>query len=781
MTPLYRLIARFPKLTILAVLAVTLLIAIPIRWLHLETDLEAMMPVGHPVFLYNKKVEEIFSAKKRIIVGVVNEGPDGVFNPDTLELVERLSLKIEELEGVIGEDVISLRTLDNIVGSEDGLEVVRLMETAPETPEGAAELRRAVFDNDMFISNVVSPDGEATAIFAELEEECDKLEMYRRIRQMVRDETDSGENQIIIAGRPVIEGTLGRNAVDDMRTTMPLVILVSLVVLYLTLRSVRGVLLPLAVVIASVVWTLGIMAAAGIPLYAMTTLAPALLVAIGLAYGIHIINRYYEKAAAAPDGDRRGIVVSTMREMGTPVTMASLTSAAGFVSLATSDVMPVKYFGIFTAIGVVSALLFSLTFIPAWLVLLPLRGRRGPPSRSEPEGSGAESGPLARLLGGLGRAVAGHPVRIVALAAAVVAVGLLFLLGVRVDGSALSNFEPGSEVLVADTLLNQRFGGTNTLNIVVEGEHPDDVKSPKLLRAIDSLQADLEGMREVGATLSIADYLKRMNRVMNEDRREYSRIPDSRDLVAQYLLLYSFSGDPDDFEEVVDYDYRRANVRIRANSDHSPVLKRVIERARSSGAALFAGLPVETHLAGSAMTMFTFVGLIVRGQILSVLGAIAMVFLITAVMFRSALAGLLCIIPVSIATLLNFSLMGATGIPLGVTTALLSGMGIGVGVDYAIHFVARYRALTRAEGDRERRVQRTIGTTGRAILFNAIVVTAGFLVLMVSNFPPSRYLSALMSVNMMACFLGAMTLIPACLLLLRPGFVEARRGGPDRR
>ena len=155
--------------------------AIPIRWLRLETDLESMIPVGHPVFVYNEKVEEIFSAQKVIIVGVVNEGADGVFNPETLGLVERLSLRIEGLDGIVGEDLVSLQTLDNIVGSELGFEVVRLMESAPDTAEGAAELRSAVFENDMFISSIVSPDGEATAIFAKLEEGCDKLQMYRRI------------------------------------------------------------------------------------------------------------------------------------------------------------------------------------------------------------------------------------------------------------------------------------------------------------------------------------------------------------------------------------------------------------------------------------------------------------------------------------------------------------------------------------------------------------------------------------------------------------------------
>jgi hydrophobe/amphiphile efflux-3 (HAE3) family protein len=772
MDTIYKYIARFPKMTILAVVAVTAVVALPIRSLRMETDVETMMPDEHPVFVYNNKVEEIFNTKKMIIVGVVNEGSDGVFNPDTLSLVERLSLRIEEMDGIIGEDIVSLQALDNIVGTDWGLEVEPLMEAAPETQEAAGELRSAVFDNEMFINNVVSPDGKATSIFAKLEEGYDKVEMYDRIRLMVAEEIDVGNNMVFIAGRPMIEGIMGRDAAEDMRKTLPLVTLVSLLVLLITLRSVRGMLLPLAVVVASVVCMLGIMSLMKIPLYAVTTLVPVLLIAIGLAYGIHIINRYYEEVASSPNADREQIVLATMQEMWAPVTMASLTTAAGFLSLASSEMMPVKYFGLFTAIGVISALLFSLTFIPAWLMILPIKYSKASgndPGHSE---TNPRSDRLTRALTGSGRVIGNHSPKILLATTIVIVLGILGLFRVYVDGSLLSNFEEGSEVLIADTILTKKFGGTNALNIVIEGEKNDDIKSPEVLQAIDRLQADLGAMKEVGATFSISDYMKRMNRVMNENRKEFSRIPETREMVAQYLLLYSMSGDPDDFDDVVDYDYRQANMRIRINSDHSPVLRRAIERVRSSASEIFKDLPAKVNLAGPAMTSYTFMDLIIRGQVRSIIVAVGLVFLITAVMFRSLAAGFFCSIPVAIATMLNFSLMGAANIPLGVTTALLSGMGIGIGVDYAIHFVSRYKHLASTQSGCNQRIQTTLGTAGRAILFNAVVVVAGFTVLMISNFPPSRSLSILVSINMVSSFLGAVTVLPACLAVFKPKFAD---------
>ncbi|MBI5116855.1 RND family transporter [Candidatus Poribacteria bacterium] len=781
MDRIFKSIAQFPKMTILAVVLATAAVAIPMRSLRFETDVETMMPEHHPVFIYNKQIEKIFNTKKMIVVGIVNEGPHGVFNPKTLKLVEQLSAMIEDLDGIIGEDIVSLQTLDNIVGSEGSLEVIRLMETAPETQEEADELRMAVLDNDMFVNNVVSPDGTATSIFAKIEEGYNKVAMYDHIKKIVAEEFDLGGDQVFIAGRPVIEGTIGRYAAEDMRRTFPLVTLVSLIVLYLTLRSARGVFLPLAVVVSSVVWTLGIMSLARIPMYAVTTVVPVFLIAVGLAYGIHIINRYNEEAASAPHGTPRQIVLAVMHEIWAPVTMAALTTAAGFLSLATSDMMPIRYFGIFTGIGVFSALVFSLTFIPAWLMILPIKCPKAGLEKNVVDTGGEsrengshKSGLLTRSLRATGRVIGKHPAPVLAITAIVALVGFAGLLRVYVDGSLLSNFRPGCEVLTADTMLNEKFGGTNTLNIIVDGKNQDDMKSPEILCAIERLQHELEGMDEVGATLSIADYLKRMNRVMNENHREYSRIPDSRELIAQYLLLYSLSGDPDDFDDVVDYDYRLANVRVRVNSDSSPVLKKVLDQTRSKAMELFRELPVSIHPAGGVMTSYTFMNLIIRGQLLSILSAIVAVFLITALMFRSAMAGFFCIIPVMIATLLNFSLMGATGIPLGVTTAILSGMGIGIGVDYAIHFVAKYRWLADAYPDRNDRLRATMQSSGRAIFFNAIVVTAGFLVLMISNFPPSRWLSALVSANMVSSLLGALTVLPACLAVFKPKFADKR-------
>jgi len=325
--------------------------------------------------------------------------------------------------------------------------------------------------------------------------------------------------------------------------------------------------------------------------------------------------------------------------------------------------------------------------------------------------------------------------------------------------------------------LNDKFGGTTIINVIVEGDETDCIKDPELLRRMDDLQSFAEKHPLVGGSVSMAEYLKRMNKVMNEDRESFNRVPDSRNLVAQYLLLYSISGDPDDFDDVVDYEYQNANVSIQMKSDSGEDIGEVFAYLEPRVEESFRGMPLKAIITGRAKMTFLVVSNVIRDQLQSFFVAILAVFLITAIMFRSLRIGLIAIIPIAIASLANFGLMGLLGLPLQVATTFSACVGIGIGIDYTIHFFAKYRRLT-AQGymGAEANV-RTMQTSGRAIFFNAVVVAFGFLVLMWSNSPPNRNMGILVSLNMATSFIGAMTVLPCILNLVSP---ETILGGAVR-
>jgi hypothetical protein len=249
-----------------------------------------------------------------------------------------------------------------------------------------------------------------------------------------------------------------------------------------------------------------------------------------------------------------------------------------------------------------------------------------------------------------------------------------------------------------------------------------------------------------------------MNKVMHADSEEFNTIPDSKDLNAQYLLLYEMSGDPDNLWKVVNYDYSKLNLNIQLKSDDSKSIRSAIEVVEEYRAQ-FNELDIEVNYAGSGYKALVFTDLILEGQIYSLILSLFIVMILLSVMFRKIIVGLAATVPLMLTALISFGLMGALNIPLSTTTALLSSIAIGIGIDYAVHFVSQYRLNAGNGHDRLTTAKITMYHSGRAISFNAIVVIAGFMVLLFSVFPPNRELGALISLNMFTTFVGTVTIL----------------------
>ncbi len=300
----FEIVTRFPKITILSFILLTLLIGSQISKLKMETDAESMIPHDHPAITFDDKVEEIFGINDTIIVGIVNEEKNGIFNVNTLKLIKRLTEKIGLIDGVVAvtdDDVLSLSTVDNIIGTDAGFDVSPFMEEGPENDIEIEDLKKKFYANGLYTGSIVSKDETAAAIYAELESGLkNRIHVYGQIRELIdKEQNDSGPETIYLAGRPVLEVTYGKYMSEDMGKMMPLVIVVIIIVLFFTFRNLSGILLPLAVVLGSVIWTLGIMALCKVPMFPITTQMPIILMAIGIADGIHILNRYFHGKAVS--------------------------------------------------------------------------------------------------------------------------------------------------------------------------------------------------------------------------------------------------------------------------------------------------------------------------------------------------------------------------------------------------------------------------------------------------------------------------------------------------
>ena len=714
---------------------------------RMETDLDDYMPQNHPAFVYSNQAEEWFNIKDGIIIAIENQ--DGIYNYETIQKVKDLTKSLQKMKEINKDDVTSLYTADNIIGTEDGMDVKAFYKKAPETDAELEQLQANVRNNEMVFGRLVSTNEKVTIIIAEIADDVFSQEFYHRILEIAKG-YESPEI-IHVAGRPIIEGTMAYLGPRDMKRMVPIVIFVIILVLLIVLRSFKSTLFTMLVVLFSTVWSFGLMAALGIPIYAISTMIPVMLIAIGVADGIHLYSHLHLFMIKNPDATKKEATLDMIHGMWKPVVMTSVTTAVGFISLLTSQVYPIKYFGIFTAFGVMMAMVFSLALIPAGLMAFGLPKWKKQKNNSDEKKNNFASTFSANIIK--------HKYVTIIATAAVIIISITGIGKVWINSSFLDKFEKESEIVLTDKFINENFGGTSSLNVILDSKENDAFKNPVILKAIDSMQQDVDGTLEiVGNSFALTDYLKRMNKVMHADSEKYNTIPESQDLVAQYLLLYEMSGDPDNLWKVVDYNYKKANLTFQLKSDNSKAINSAIAVIEKHIPEL-EKLNVELKYAGSGYKGLVFTDLILKGQISSLFLSLIIVIILLSLMFKKITAGLIGSVPIVITSIISFGVMGLLNIPLSTTTALLSSIAIGIGIDYAVHFLERYKIYAAETGDKYLTSRQTMQHSGRAIVFNAAVVIAGFLVLLFSVFPPNRALGALVSLNMFTSFLGTVTIM----------------------
>ena len=719
----------------------------------LVTDLNKYMPSTHPAFMASDAAEELFNIQDSILLVV--EHPTSIYNATTLEKIKRITEELpQHFEEIAEGKVTSLATADNITSYDGDMEVQPFYTDVPTTEEELSALEASVKANSMINGRNVSFDSTATLIIAEIDPDSDATSLQKRLIEYAK--SWEGPERLYVAGRPIVEGSLAELGPKDMAIMFPLVILVMILLLYLLLRSVRDTAINMIIVLFGTLFAFGTKTLLGIPIYAVDTMIPVMLIAIGVAYGIHMHNAIHHRIADDPNLTREQLVQAVLKEMIRPIFMTALTTAIGFMALMSSEVLPVRYFGLFAAIGVISEMLLALILFPASIYLLGIPKNKKKANKTMRGKASQQQKPKNHRLGVL---LMEHQKMVIVITILIILLGGYGATKVWIDTSFLANFEPDSPIAQTDAFVNQKFGGTSSLNIILSTENEGTFKEPEVLKAMDDLQTRLAQDPMVGATFSLTTFLKQMNLVMHENDATFETVPESRELVAQYLLLYEFSGDPETLEKVVDYDYTKANITFQLKSDSSSVMGTIIALAEEA-APVFASHGIEISFAGSGYKAFVFSSLLLKGQIISLALSFIIVALLLTLLFKNIWVGLAGTVPIAITAVVNFGVMGLLNIPLSSATALISSIAVGIGVDYSIHLLEHYTNSRLKGNSREKATRETISHTGRAIILNAIAVMGGFAVLLFSVFPPNRQVGALIVLNMaMSAFLTLTLLI----------------------
>jgi uncharacterized protein len=764
---------RHPLITLVAVVAVTVGFGWGLKHLEADSDVLRDLPENMPEKVMYDRIGELFPSKEMVFVGVES---DQLWTAEGLRQLAVLTQAIEDVPVV--QQVISPTNATVAVGTAEGMEIRDAAEPFPGTDAEAIALRDFLLAQEATRGTVISEDGKVAAMMVFLQARLATTES--KAAGQVSDAIDASHGDLTVypAGRPMVTYISSKKIGKETGMLSSAALLLMTVLLFLLFMNLRGVILPLGVVIASVLCSMGAMGWAGIAMTHSMEALPILLIAVGVADGVHIVQAYMARAREATD--RRDAARLTMDDLRRPVIMTSVTTAVGFLALNTSGARSIMLLGLVTAFGVFMAMIFSLTLVPAILALLPV------PKRARDADVQKRGYRLQRLMVGYGDALFQHK-RLAATAVVIFVVlcgvGATF---VEVETSILKNFREDDPIRISSEFFNDHFAGVTNLQVVFEGPGENALKDPELLKRIEEFEAWVAELPDVGGSTSILPMLRSMNRVLHADDPAYDRLPGAletehgfdyevdeegneikvpvtyevtgREIVAGYFSLLEMSGKPGDLSNFVTDDYRSAKVTVFLKTDARQDVDRIVSEIRSYMDGYTDQAKVE--MTGMAVLMLAVDKLITRGQGLSILVSLFLVFVVTALMFRSLVLGVANVVPLFAAIFFNFGLMGLLGIDLNLMTMAVSSMAIGVGVDFAIHFVHRYRVSMAEAGEPREALRLTMEEAGVAILMNMVAVAGGFLTLLMASFKGVMTMGLLISLIMVFSAIGALTILP---------------------
>ncbi len=834
--------------------------------LKVDTDPENMLSRDEPVRVFHNEMKKRLGLNDIVVVGVVNDThPNGVFNPASLKNIYALTefaktltwpdkKDPEKTAGVINRDLIAPSTVDNI--EQGGVGEVRfswLMASPPETEEEALALREKAERLPFLEGTLVSENGKALALYVPLTSKDQSYRVYKALLQKAA--TFEGDDEFHITGLPVANDTFGVEMFIQMGISAPLAMVVIFVLMLLFFRKFVLIVSPMIVAMVSVIWTMGLLVATGNTVHIMSSMIPIFIMPIAVLDSIHILSEFFERYQETRD--RRKTVLHVMESLFMPMLYTSLTSAAGFGSLALTPIPPVQVFGLFIAFGILAAWALTIIFIPAYIMLIPQRTLENFGSTTPGEDK-HDNTLVGRFLHLQGRLTYRFAKPILALALAAVTVAGYGISQININDNPTKWFKASHPIRVADRVLNKHFGGTymayltlrpggegiptaevkqnlqealaefaeeeaamnpevkavmatlnerladasgkvesgdalladlvtaaesqldaaegdtlyaweDTLALIEEQQQRSELfKQPEALRYIEALQAHLQTTGVVGKSNSLADLVKTVYRELLGGEEENFVVPESARAVAQSLITYESSHRPHDLWHFVTPDYRETSIWVQLKSGDNQDMGNVVAAVDDFVAKNPPPLGLKHQWFGLTYINIVWQEKMVSGMLQAFLGSFLVVLLLMTILFRSALWGLLCMIPLTITIGLIYGVIGLIGKDYDMPVAVLSSLTLGLAVDFAIHFLARARSFYEDHGSWEAVHEKVFGEPARAIARNVVVIAVGFLPLLFAPLTPYITVGIFLAAILLVSGVGTLILLPALVKIAEP-------------
>lgn len=703
------------------------------------------------------------------------------------------------------DTIISPLTMKDLSGKDDTLAAYDLVPadasgrriipaSADDMKHFEAKLRR----NPAFRTGIYSEkDGKITdfGILVRLAGRNDDDAITREIWSIAQHYNKDGM-KITAQGSPVLYKQITDYMQRDLRFFVPLVLLVICVVFFLNFRTVQGVVLPLITLILADIWVLGLMGHLGFKISVIGISLPPLIISVGSSYSIHIMNRFIIDSAPIRQDKHAGLH-SSMNMIGMTLLLASLTTIIGFATNMATRVGAIFEWGVFAALGTFFAVIIASLFIPAVFNYISIRE---PLEVSRGKTAAGRKGITASVLDLCAGVSVKYPAAVITVTAVIALISAAGIARLKTETSLQSYFKADDYINTSNCEIGRNFGGTMAINILVDSGTADGVKNPDFLRRTEELRnwltapenADLH----IGRTDAFGDFVKTMHMAMQNDDPAYYTIPDSEMEIFDYFEIYSgednnSDGRADELEQYVDPSFSTVSILARMYETEGAMLgtsdiNRIVNTIKAHAQGEMSQYGYSVTVTGEPLIIMSLAKYIVQGQLWSLFLSLIAVSIVVVILFRSRSAGLISAIPISAAVVLNFGVMGWTGIRLDIATAIIASITVGIGVDNTIHFLNNYRHFCGKDLSTDDSITAAISTGGTAIIYSALALICGFSVLVISKFQPILLFGVMMGFTFVATTTGALLILPAVVKLtgfrfsgseeLRIPFLAGRRG-----
>ncbi len=760
-THLLRFSVRHPRLIIALVCAVTICAVLFIPRIRLRLDGRSLIPSGLPEFAEGDLAASQFELRDLVLIGVGNE-ESGVYTPDTLRRIARLSDGLSRVEGIVEGSVISLATVPRVALVDGKVDIGPLFRPEDElTTDSIQALRREVLKRGYNTGVLISADGKAAAIIAKVEPNADRYRLLEDTRTLIATESSS-KDSIYLSGSALAQAVLGQATARDLARLIPAVIAVLGVMLFLSFRHPAPAFLSLIEIGVSLVWMAGLMGLTGQPVFVTTLVLPVVLIAVGVSDDVYALGHYLNEVRRGEHSTPEETIVAAFSSAARPVGMTAVSTVVGLLSMAAVSLNPLRVFGLFGSAAIIFSTLFTFSLLPALLALLKPRIRwQGDPTIAI---GGRPAAAVLQLL--TGRA---SPRRVAICALFVAACATLAITRLRVDDSWIRNLPARSDIVQGDRFFNEKLAGTTAVELLVDAKREGWFSSVEGLSALGSLEWVLARVPHVGAVNCLFNDVVRTNGSLGglnysayRAALRSGRLPLREVDVERALTALSQSPQAALRERVnAQYSGARVTVFIR-DADYTRIdnVLRAAERV-----TLDQGLGHRIVPFGDGWISYLTVRLLVEGQASSIALALLTDLILITLLLGSVRMGLIAVLPVAFSLLLVLAALALSRTPLGIANSMFAGIALGIGLDFAIHLATAYRQRLSEGMSASEALRTTLELTGPAVCVSAASITAGFSVLMLSEIAPNVQLGVMICLCLLTCAVTTLLLIPSLIRL----------------